>query len=95
MPVQKRTFVFTFIDFGEQVAEIDISENDTEDKIMGYLKYAFPTLKGEKYFVKGFYEGSSTGVYKPFNRVRWMNTPDMTHFFLDVATGLFGIIFPH
>ena len=77
--MKERTFLFTF----------DIKESDTEDKILSYLKKAFPSLKDDKYFVKGFYEGSPTGVYKPFNRVRWMTTPENTHFYLDVACGLF------
>ena len=86
-PKESRTFLFTFVDFGEQVVEVDVKEGDTDATILEYLKVAFPTLKEGQRLVKGFYEGSPTGVYKPFHRVRWMNTPAMTQFFLDVASG--------
>lgn len=87
-PKESRRFLFTLQEPEEQVAEIDIKDGDSMISIVNQLRAAFPTLKeGDKY-VKGFYEGGPSGVYKPFHRVRWMNTPAMTQFYLDVAIGI-------
>lgn len=86
--VEKRTFVFSFGSPEEQVSEVDIVATDEEADVWGKLQAVYPFLKTTgPFYLKGFYESSPTGVYKPVHRVNWMKTPAKTHFWLDVATG--------
>ena len=52
-PITTRTFIFVFVDFETEAAEIDIPDGATETQIRGYFGKAFPALKAANYFVKG------------------------------------------
>lgn len=84
---EKRTVLFFYTDFRQEVAEVDIVEDFTEDDIRKLLAVAFPALKADHMWVKGVYEGSPSGVFKALDRVRWMLVPPMTEFHLDVVAG--------
>lgn len=86
-PVSTRTFVFVFVDFETEAAEIDIPDGASEAVIRGYFGKAFPALKAANYFVKGICEGSKTGVFKPLHRVNWKSIPEKSKLYLDIATG--------
>ena len=74
----------------EKAVEILVDENITPIQLKKLLFGSFPILKDEeKYYLKGVYEGTKDGVFKPIDRVHWQFVPENTNFYLDVEVGLF------
>eukprot|EP01115_Flamella_aegyptia_P012082 TRINITY_DN59276_c1_g1_i1.p1 TRINITY_DN59276_c1_g1~~TRINITY_DN59276_c1_g1_i1.p1 ORF type:complete len:265 (-),score=66.85 TRINITY_DN59276_c1_g1_i1:137-931(-) len=80
-----RKYIFVYGDFEKLEATILIGPNDTEEEVRKCLEAGFPSLRNS--YIKGVYEGSPNGVFKPLGRVYWGLVEEGTKFFIDVDVG--------